>query len=138
MNIADKTSLYREVHRVLRPDGRFAIYDVVAGGDKGAPTFPLPWASQPEASHLLDAEAIRGLIESAGFTCQIWADRTPEALAWAGKAKSVRAAAEAAGKPPPLSPARYLGSDLPIALGNMAADLESGKLQVVMGLFLRP
>ncbi len=137
MNIADKSALYGEAHRAVRPGGRFAIYDVVAGPVAGDLVFPMPWASQPEASHLLDTDAVRDLIERTGFTCQQWLDRTAEALAWAGKAKSARAAAEAAGKPPPLSPARYLGSDLPIALGNMARGLESGRLQVVMGLFLR-
>jgi SAM-dependent methyltransferase len=31
MNIANRARLYREVHRVLRPGARFAVYDVVAG-----------------------------------------------------------------------------------------------------------
>jgi SAM-dependent methyltransferase len=137
MNIADKNALYREAHRVLRSGGRFAIYDVIAGPVAGELVFPLPWSPEPETSHLLSAEDLRQLIEGSGFACAHWADRTTEALAWADKAKGARAAAEAAGKPLPLSPARYLGDDLPIALGNMASGLAQGHLQVVMGLFLR-
>src|SRR3546814_6866861 len=34
MNIADKARLYREVARVLKPGGRFGLYDIMAGPDR--------------------------------------------------------------------------------------------------------
>ena len=37
MNIADRTRLYREIRRVLKPGGRFATYDVVS--KQGEPAF---------------------------------------------------------------------------------------------------
>ncbi len=40
MSIADKPELYREVHRVLRPGGRYVFQEVVAG-EAGAPIYPV-------------------------------------------------------------------------------------------------
>ena len=49
MNIADKDRLYRSVHRAVRPGGRFASYDVVAGD--GQPViYPVPWAADASIS----------------------------------------------------------------------------------------
>src|SRR5258705_6031521 len=55
MNIADKRRIYSEIHRVLRPGGRFAFQEMAAGK---APTshYPLPWASDPADNFLVCAE----------------------------------------------------------------------------------
>jgi SAM-dependent methyltransferase len=44
MNIADKSRLFAEIRRVLRPGGRLAIYDLMRTGP-GEITMPMPWAS---------------------------------------------------------------------------------------------
>ena len=55
MNIADKGRLYAEIHRVLRPDGRLAMHEMLAGPVSPI-HFPVPWAcavgarSQPQPS----------------------------------------------------------------------------------------
>ena len=49
MNIADKSTLYGEIRRVLRPGGVFACYDILAGPG-GTPHFPVPWAREPSFS----------------------------------------------------------------------------------------
>ena len=43
MNITDKASLLQEVARVMKPGGRFAIYDIMQMQD-GTLHYPLPWA----------------------------------------------------------------------------------------------
>jgi sarcosine/dimethylglycine N-methyltransferase len=79
MNVADKTRHYHEAHRVLRPRGRLAIWDITAGA-AGELDFPLPWADQPALSHLDSADRLRATIESAGLAVTHWSDRTVEAV----------------------------------------------------------
>ena len=81
MNVADKTGLYEEeARRVLRPRGRLAIWDIIAG-TPGELKFPLPWADQPELSYLISADLLRDTIESAGLTVTQWSDMTEDAVA---------------------------------------------------------
>jgi sarcosine/dimethylglycine N-methyltransferase len=80
MNVADKPRLYREAHRVLRGRGSLAIWDV-ADGATGTLDYPLPWANQPEPSHLVTTARLRELLESSGFTVTHWHDLTEQAAA---------------------------------------------------------
>jgi sarcosine/dimethylglycine N-methyltransferase len=80
MNVADKGRLYGEARRVLRPQGRLALWDIIAG-TPGEPDFPLPWADQPVLSHLASGDRLRATIESAGFSVTHWNDKTEEAVA---------------------------------------------------------
>lgn len=81
MNIPDKTRLYGEMYRVLKPGGTLAIYDVLAG-PSGAVLFPVPWARTPETSFLVSPDELRRLLEDAGFTIAEWSDTTEVAYEW--------------------------------------------------------
>jgi len=81
MNIPDKTRLYKEMHRVLKPGGTLAIYDVLAG-PSGPVLFPVPWARTPDTSFLVSPNELRKLLEEAGFTVTDWSDTTEAARAW--------------------------------------------------------
>lgn len=81
MNIPDKTRLYEEMHRVLKPGGTLAIYDVLAG-PSGSVLFPVPWARTPDTSFLVQPNELRRLLEGAGFSIAEWTDTTEAGLAW--------------------------------------------------------
>ena len=51
MNISDKGRFYANIHRVLKPAGRLAIYDVVAG-DMEPLIFPVPGGVQSLTEHV--------------------------------------------------------------------------------------
>jgi SAM-dependent methyltransferase len=95
MNIADRDRLYTGIYRVLKPGGRLALQEVVAGPG-GEPYFPVPWAREPSISFLLSAEATRAKLEAVGFRVVAWQDTTRASL------ESSLARAQAAGGPLPV------------------------------------
>jgi MPBQ/MSBQ methyltransferase len=81
MNIPVKSRLYGEMHRVLKPSGTLAIYDILAG-PAGTVYFPVPWARVPETSFLVAPDELRRLLDQVGFRIVDWTDTTGEARAW--------------------------------------------------------
>jgi len=73
MNIADKRKLYEEVYRILKPGGRFAFQEMVAG-DKAASYYPLPWATDPFDNHLIPVEEMNALLGDCGFVAEFFED----------------------------------------------------------------
>jgi MPBQ/MSBQ methyltransferase len=79
MNIPDKTAVFAEVHRVLRPGGRFALYEQVRTGEGELP-YPLPWAQDDRSSFVETVADYRAALEAAGFEVEAEEDRTPATL----------------------------------------------------------
>lgn len=71
MNIPDKPRLYRQIARVVRPGGRFAMFDVLAGPHQPL-HFPVPWASDQSFSFLLPPDETRSLITGSRFRELAW------------------------------------------------------------------
>jgi SAM-dependent methyltransferase len=80
MNVADKSRLYSEARRVLRPGGRLALWDATAGPRRPL-VFPVPWADMPERSHLITPDELATTLQGAGFTLEVWNDLTEFAVA---------------------------------------------------------
>lgn len=67
MNIEDKAKLMSEVHRVLEPEGVFALFDIMAETEAPDIAFPLPWAETAELSFVTPPDAYRSAAKAAGF-----------------------------------------------------------------------
>lgn len=73
MNIADKRKLYEEVYRVLKPGGRFAFQEMMAG-ETAASYFPLPWATGPSDHFLVSIDEMHLLLSECGFVSEFFED----------------------------------------------------------------
>src|SRR5215208_4138886 len=79
MHIADKEKLYREVYRVLRPSGRLAMREYIAGPVEPI-HYPVPWAPDAAINFLWPAEQVRQLLADTSFTELVWDDFTAAEL----------------------------------------------------------
>lgn len=78
MNVGDKFRLYQEARRVLVDGGRLAMWDITSGG-LDDPDYPLPWADQPELTHLAAPDQLHAIVESTGLVIEHWSDLSEQA-----------------------------------------------------------
>jgi SAM-dependent methyltransferase len=131
MNVADKEALYKEIRRVLRPGGRLALHEIMAGPYSPI-HFPVPWAREPSISHLLPPDATRALIPASGFKELAWIDETSSATEWF---RQRLATAPADG--PPLGLSLLLGPEFGEMFRNQVRNLEEARICVVQATFER-
>ena len=122
MNIADRARLYGEIRRVLKPDGRFATFDIVLG--EAEPHYPLPWARTPATSFLLTEAATREAIEAAGFRTLAWRNDTEPAKTWIAEIR-------ASGPPPQPNLGVVMGPEFAQFSANLGRNLVEGRLGVL-------
>jgi len=123
MNIQDKTQLYKEMHRVLKPGGTLAIYDVRAG-PSGPVLFPVPWAYTSETSFLVSPNELRKLLEETEFRITDWSDTTDVACEWFVKlAEKIRKEGF-----PSLGFHLLLGDDFKKMAMNQGLNLQEGRI----------
>ena len=133
MNISDKPALYAEAFRVLRPGGRFVVYDVLQG-EGGDVHYPVPWANDSSTSFLATPEDMRELLPAAGFEVISEVDSSDESLVWF---QQMRARIERDG-PPPVTFAAFLGDAFGQMAANQVANLAERRIRTVMFACLRP
>ncbi len=125
MNIAAKDRMYAEAKRVLKPGGRFAVYDVLQG-EGGDVLFPVPWAREPSISHLATPAAMKSLLENAGFRILTVKDSTDEAQQW-----FETVAARMAQAMPAVTFQTFLGEDFPAMARNQVRNLHDRRIRTV-------
>ena len=124
MNISNRPRLYSEIHRVLRPGGLFAIYDVLAA-DGGPIVFPVPWARESATSFLVDLDGMRKVLTESGFVELSCADKTVVVRDWF--ARQQRAKTEV----PPLGLQVVMGEEFTGMSANFARNLAENRARLV-------
>jgi len=115
MNIEDKSRLFAEIYRVLKPGASFGVYDIMRN-QEGELTFPLPWAGENSTSILATPDQYKQAMSKAGFVVSAENSRKDFALNFF---KQMRAKNEATGGPPPLGLHTLMQESAPKKLKNM-------------------
>jgi SAM-dependent methyltransferase len=123
MNIADKRTLFAEVRRVLTDDGTFGVYDVMRTGAAEL-TYPVPWASTPATSFLVEPAHYRELLAEAGLSVTVERDRRDFGITFF---RALRARIADSG-PPTLGLNIVMGQDAATKVANMIDNLERGSI----------
>ncbi len=126
MNIADKHRLYGEIHRVVKPGGRYAFQEMVAG-TAATSHFPLPWATDPADSFLVSADEMQSVLAESGFIADLFEDTSDAHLS--------RTAANAAPAAPGQLGLAVFVDDLAQKARNARLSLEEGQVRLVRGVF---
>ena len=126
MNIPDKTGVFREVARVLKPGARFSIYDILRTNDD-AFDFPVPWAQSPDVSFVASIDDYRRALESTGFRIEHQRERRQFGLDFMQR---MREQAAASG-PPILGIHLLMGEKSALMLKNVGAAVDAGVLEPV-------
>lgn len=96
MNIADKTGFYREISRVLKPHGWFALSELARGPGPDM-DYPTPWADTAASSFLATIDETRSALAQCGFAVEHLRETAAEVLAFADRSREIVAQGD---KPP--------------------------------------
>jgi ubiquinone/menaquinone biosynthesis C-methylase UbiE len=134
MNIADKAALFVEVARVLKPGGRFALFDVMQDENADDLVFPLPWAGRAEISHVEAPDVYRRAAHAAGLEQVAERDRTAFAAQYFDRVFRMMAANGV----PPLGIHLLMSGDPGEKLRNYVANLSAGRIAPTEMIFGKP
>ena len=133
MNISDKSQLYQELLRVLKPGGRLALYDALAGTG-GNTLFPVPWARDSSISFLQTEQQLLERLTENGFEIEVWRDVTEAGRSWfCHMNHRIRTQG-----PPLFGLQLLLGVDFPLMAHNLMLNLEEERIALIEAVVRRP
>lgn len=130
MNIDDKARFMREVVRVLRPGGVFALETILAGRVTGI-HLPVLWAESPTLNFLVTEAEAKGLLSGAGLEARVWQDTTQRSIALQRKRQEVN---EREG-PPLLSLNVLVPMDFRAKVENVLRNNLEGRTRTVQAIY---
>jgi MPBQ/MSBQ methyltransferase len=126
MNIANRPRLYGEMRRVLKSQGRLAIYDVIKAGSTPL-LYPVPWALDQRTSFVVTEPDMRELLAQSGFSPVSWEDKTEAALLWFQDMQMKWAGAQ----PSALGIHVLIGPEIRAMSSNLRTNLQEGRAKLV-------
>lgn len=132
MNMPNKPQLYRGIFRVLKPGGRLAMHEIMAGPNQPL-TFPLPWASTPDISFVLTPEEMRDILRQAGFVEQEWVDQTQGVIEFFRQRTPT-----GTGEPSPLGLGTVMPDEFAVAFRNVGMNMTQDRLRVIQAVLVKP
>ena len=127
MNIADKTQLYREIHRVMKSGG-WLVLSEIARGEDGDVMYPTPWAPTAAESFLSTVDDTRKGLRSAGFEVEQVKNDLQRTLDFGARSRAIVARGE---KPPYRANALIHGDIAGATLANVARGYQDGSLMPI-------
>lgn len=137
MNIPDKSAVLDTIQRILKPGGQLLLHEIVAGTNKEPITLPVPWASEPEHSHLPDNAGLRSLFENHGFTINSWEDISDNTLNWRKKHSERESGERKTGhtqQKSPLNPTLIFGTRFQQMGKNVQQNLANGRISIIQAI----
>jgi ubiquinone/menaquinone biosynthesis C-methylase UbiE len=132
MNIDDKARFMREVVRVLRPGGVFALETILAGAVPGM-HLPVLWADSPAVNFLVNEAEAKALLLDAGLKERVWQDTTPRSIALQRKRQQIN---ERDG-PPLLSLNVLVPTDFRAKVENVLRNNLEGHTRTVQAIYCK-
>lgn len=131
MSIGEKDRLFAEIARVLRPEGKLALYEVCLGPE-GDVVFPVPWARGPEQNFLATPDELQELLKAAGFAPLDWQDDTDVCLEF-GRQFMKKVQEEG---PPPLNQGVIVGPGFGLMAMNYMLNLNQNRIRVIRAVMV--
>ncbi len=126
MNIENKSRLFTEVYRELRPGASFGVYDIMRIGN-GELTYPVPWATVPSTSNLATPDQYKQALSDAGFAVSTENNRRDFALG----IYEQYARTETEGGPPLLGTHILMGENSDVKSKNLLENITAGHIAPV-------
>lgn len=130
MNIKDKIRLFSEAKRVLKPQGKLALYEICKGSGTNF-HLPVPWANNETINHLIPIAELTEILQKLQLEQVSFQNVTQDSLSWF---KMVLENAKS-GPANPLGLQLVSSHDFGLKAKNVVKNLEEENIMVFRGVF---